>query len=684
MIETLIIFIIFSVVLGVFLFIERIKRKRTEEELKIAIKRKKTLRQSIEMLMDHSSDFYFRYDKKGFVNYTSSNVERLLGFKKSDGPVHFTEIVTDNPINNRLSKYIPKRFESTSEKVESYFLEITDKSGIDHMLEIFEMPHLNTSGKVDYVNAIARDLTGVYQAEMNLKESERKRDQILKALPDAMFMIDKELRYVNYQASREDQLWYKPSQFIGQKVRDVVPEHLKDPFEKVILDAFESGKVQTLEYHFGEGENTEYFEGRVVKLSDDEVLVISRDISNGKRLEKELRNSKDLAESATRAKSNFLATMSHEIRTPMNGVVGMISLLAETELSEVQKEYVETIEASGDTLLRIINDILDYSRIESGKLSYEESLFYLHKVIDDSLSIFKFEAQKKGIILNAFIEEDVPNFIRTDRGRLRQILLNLLSNAVKFTEHGSVILSVGVEKQDDNNVVLLFKVKDTGIGIPKDKLNGLFKEFTQLDTSHNRKFSGTGLGLAIVEKLVNMLHGKVNVKSEQNVGSTFSFSIRAKMAGNTQVDPMLTENGLQKNKKGEYIGEKYPLKLLLAEDNSVNRKLTLLFLERLGYLAKTVSNGKDVISALQKEHFDVVLLDISMPELDGFEVTERIKKMKLEQEPKIIGVSANAYKIDIDKAFKLGMSSYIVKPMKLEDLKDNLKSAYVSIHEPSS
>lgn len=651
---------------------------KSQDEMDLLTTRKKALRQSLEMLMEHSSDFYFRYTRDGIVNYSSNNVERLLGYPKDDGPRAINSILTDNPINAGVFQHIDDLFQLNFDAIKPYFLEIKDASGDKHMLEIYESPHLDSQGNVDYVNAIARDLTGVYRAELELKESERQQLIILESIPDPMFTIDRNYKYTDYRVTREELLWYKPSQFIGQRVKDVVPESLGEYFESAIERAFETGKLQTLEYRFGEGDKEEFYEGRIIKLDENRVLVISRNISTRKKLEKELRKAKDAAESATRAKSNFLATMSHEIRTPMNGVVGMISLLAETELSEEQQEYVETIQASSDTLLRIINDILDYSRIESGKLAFEENLFYLKKVIDDSMGLVKFEAQKKGIIVNAVIDEKVPNFIRTDRGRLRQVILNLLSNAVKFTEHGSIILTVEVEKMSEKYVVLEFKVKDTGIGIPKDKLKGLFNEFTQVDSSHSRKFGGTGLGLAIVKQLVKMLNGKLKVESESGVGSTFSFSIRAKLA--SKVSSVVADSHVpQDHKEDDYIGETYPLKILLAEDNSVNRKLTTLFLERLGYVPDLAVDGFEVVQAIKDTDYDLILLDVAMPKMDGYQVTKIIKELSLDKKPIIIGISANAFQGDIDRALLTGMDEYLVKPLKFSDLKEKLIDSYKAI-----
>ncbi|KYG75759.1 hypothetical protein AWW68_07945 [Roseivirga spongicola] len=663
--------------LAVLLFIERNRKNRLEQENEIITKRKDSLRQSWELLMGHSSDFYFRYNKNGEVHYTSSNVERLLGYKKEGGPLHFRQFITENPVNQNLYHHIEKLFNLEFDELKPYFLEIKDGNGETHMLEVYETPQLDSEGNVDYINGIARDLTSVYKAQQELKESERQQLLVLDSIPDPMFTINRDLCYSDYQVVKEDDLWFKPSEFIGKRVKDVVPEQKGIYFEEAIQKTFESGQVQTLEYDFGEGDEQEFFEGRIIKLDEERVLVISRDITPQKKLERELRKAKSAAESAAQAKSNFLATMSHEIRTPMNGVVGMISLLAETDLNEEQKEFVETIQSSSDTLLRIINDILDYSRIESGKLAFEESLFYLKKVIDDSIGLIKFEAQRKGILMNAVVDEDVPNFIRTDRGRLRQVLLNLLSNAVKFTEHGSIVLRVSVERLTDKNVNLLFKIKDTGIGIPKDKLQGLFREFTQVDSSHTRKFGGTGLGLAIVKKLVKMLNGKISVESEVGVGSVFTFSIRAKLASKMPAKP---EDQAEEEAQQDFIGEDYPMRVLMAEDNSVNRKLTTLFLERMGYVPEVVSDGLDVIKKLKTKTFDVILLDIAMPQMDGYEVLKLVRQMDLENQPRVIGVSANAFKGDIEKGMSLGLDDYLVKPLRFNELKEKLIASYKTIH----
>lgn len=658
-------------------FLLKYKRKSRELEKKIfeVKKRKKSITDTFELLMDHSADFVFTYDVNGMITYVSSNVERVLGIKKGVR-THVNEILTSNPINDKISGQMAGRFASDENLRTPVFIEVFDGSKRPQMLEIFEFPFSNSNTVVEYVTCVAKNVTTIYNAELELKESERQQAKILEAIPDAMFTIDRNCRYIDYQIHNEESLWYKPSDFLNKKVSEIVPEPLGSVFEDAIKNAFKTGELQTLEYEFGKPGTQENFEGRIIKLDENRVLVISRDITAQKNLEIELRKAKNAAESAVKSKSDFLATMSHEIRTPMNGVIGMTSLLAETELSEDQKDFVETIQSSGDTLLRIINDILDYSKIESGKLSFEETVFSLEKVISESLSLFTFEAGKKDLFLNTDISEEVPAFIRTDRGRLRQILLNLLSNAVKFTERGSVSLKVELESKTTKHAILCFIIKDTGIGIAQNKLGGLFQEFTQADSSHSRRFGGTGLGLAIVKRLVKLLHGKVSVKSEVGLGSEFSFTTRVKLASKKNLaELVLTQGEIPNDKADQLISNEFPLKILLAEDNSINRRLTNIFLERLGFIPDVALDGLEVITMVREKSYDLILLDISMPKMDGYEATDIIRSMDFKQAPYIIGFSANAFQEDIDRAMSHGMDDYLTKPIRFEMLRDKLITA---------
>ncbi|MDR1870355.1 MAG: PAS domain-containing protein [Deltaproteobacteria bacterium] len=383
--------------------------------------------------------------------------------------------------------------------------------------------------------------------------------------------------------------------------------------------------------------------------------------------ERDLRLSRDLAEESARAKSEFLANMSHEIRTPMNAIIGLTHLVLETELNEQQVDYIHRTEMAAQALLRIINDILDFSKIEAGKLEMEETSFQLTDVLNGTVDVLEVTAVSKGLDFTLSLDPKAPVHLLGDPVRLGQILNNLSSNAIKFTANGGVKVEVSVEERSQDNALLLFKVTDSGIGLSPEQIKGLFTPFTQADTSTTRKYGGTGLGLTISKRLVEMMDGRIWCESEVGKGSVFSFTARLKIdqKGQESLDKTKAVGAVM---IADNLKAIRGAKILLTEDNEVNQLVASRILGKAGFEVKIANNGVEAVNMIQAETFDLVLMDIQMPEMDGLTATRTIRSMAGFESIPIVAMTAHAMSGDRELSLAAGMNDHISKPINLPEL----------------
>lgn len=763
-------------------------------------------------LVQHSSDIITVFDLHRKILYESPAAERLLGYALS-------ERINDNILDpchqddlNMIRSFFVSSLRQSNDIVGPIMFRYKHAAGHWEWLETTCSSFME-DGKVTGLIAHSRIVTERVKAEDDLRKSEA-RFRTLNALsPVGIYETDAVGKYLYINPRGLNITGVSMDDLLGdawlQSIHPEDYEHIAGKWNECL----QSHQRFDAEYRILRQDGTvRYVLNKAVAIFDDDIVRgyvgTIEDITEQKKTTLELLKAKDAAEEATNAKSLFLAKMSHEIRTPMNGVIGMTGLLMNTQLSAEQRDYADSIRISGESLLTVINDILDYSKIESGKMELDFTDFELRKCIEEALDVLSIKASEKSLDLLYLIEPDVPAFIRADVTRLRQILVNLVGNAIKFTPSGEVLISVSRLSSSDDDVELHFAVKDTGIGIAQEDIGKLFQSFSQAESSTTRKFGGTGLGLAICKQLSTLMGGHIWVESAANEGSTFHFTIKAGKAEQVQrvdlhkdysivankrvlivddnptnrriltlqceqwgmrpyavsggaealavlnfdstfdlcitdmhmpemdgvdlgqrirqmkpknelpivmlssgfkpdakysdvfnaavmkpikhrhllemltgilsgnVDekfvpaavPETNGNGV-KETHGTKLADSHPLSILIAEDNVINQKLALRMLQQLGYIAEVVTNGREALDALAKKRYDMIFMDIQMPEMDGFEATEVIvNQWRPEMRPRIVAMTANVMEGYREECLERGMDDYISKPISVKEI----------------
>ncbi|MBP9926160.1 MAG: response regulator [Cyclobacteriaceae bacterium] len=481
---------------------------------------------------------------------------------------------------------------------------------------------------------------------------------------DIIFIVNYEGTILYHNHSVQETLGYKTSGLVGKNFFDYLPAHLLADFKKEFKKSTRRAYNKSIEFQFiCRDKRYKYLEFNSVNLKQKEgiegLILDCRDISQRKKDAEELLR-------AQKAKEQFLANISHEIRTPINGIAGMASLLSQNPSKEEQRTYLNAIKSAADNLKVIINDILDLASIESGKLQLEKIGFNLNDLLHSLIDTFGVQASEKGIRLSYILAKDANKIFVGDPVRLSQILINLISNAIKFTHAGSIKVEVKVDKVKGTSHSLRFSISDTGIGIPKDKLQTIFESFSQADASVTRKYGGTGLGLTIVKQLVELQAGSIDVVSKENEGSTFTFTLPY-VTGKKEFESdarMIKPRNFTQLKRAS---------ILLVEDNDINRLYASSILKMWGCHFETAENGVVALEKIRNNAFDAILMDIQMPVMDGFETTKAIRKgdPNKSQVP-IIALTANATQKDFEKCIAAGMNDCITKPFTQEDLQQTL------------
>jgi len=645
-----------------------IDRKRKEEKIIEQSGRLQSIFESgTHMIWSVDKGYRFTSSNKNFHDFIHEHIPEQKDYRLA------TYDIDEINLNSFWKEKYDQALQGEIVKFESKFKNI--HSDNESWKSVVLSPIYTNSDSIREISGIAYDITENKSAQLALSENEEKFRNIFESFQDIYFRCDFNGKILLLSPSVKDTLGYEPEELVGKDINNYylyskqVRELLKNLLKKKSYRNFEASLVNK------KGDIIQFICNiRLVfdtKTKTAAIEGVARDITKIKEANLELKQAKEVAEKSLKVKELFLANMSHEIRTPMNGIIGMIDLLEGTTITDEQKEYVRTIKKSSETLLNILNDILDLSKIEAGKMQLKKVPVRLRNVLEKIYALFSQQALAKNIKLYYHLSERLPEYMMIDETRLLQILSNLVSNAIKFTEGGgSIDIDIKKAKVHGKKHMLKCTVSDSGIGISPESTKQLFNLFTQLDTSTTKTYSGTGLGLAISKELTKLMGGKIGVFSTMGHGSSFWFTFEAEPTDKVaMIEDRLVESDI---KIEGYFKDESP-KILLVDDNAVNRQVAGEILKKSGCLVHLAEDGKKSLELVKQHQYDLIFMDIQMPEMDGVSATKKIKAMNLEKLPPIVAMTAYSMKEDRERFLQQGLDDYIPKPIRANDLVNKVR-----------
>ncbi len=615
-------------------------------------------------------DGFIEQDARGTITRWSAAAAALFGWTEAEAIGMRSHMLVPERNRERHDTALATFLRSPAREVQRQELTALHRDGHEFHAE-FDIS-LEERGGMPFVAALVRTITPDARREAAFRQSGERYRAILDQIEDGCCVVDLRGNYLFVNDAFCRLYGFEKHEILGSNFKQSSGPERAGKLREMYSQVYTTGRpIKAFEYQIFPRNRPPMFVEQSISLERDAqgrpvgFLAITRDCTDRKHVQQELAKAKEVAESANRAKSEFLANMSHEIRTPMNGIIGMAALALDTELTPQQTDCLMTIRNEADSLLTIVNDVLDFSKIESRRIELERVTFALDEVIADVVKPLAVRARQKGIALSSGIATDAPPLLVGDPVRVKQIVTNLLANAIKFTERGSVGLEVTVDERREDRATLHVRVTDTGIGIPADKRETIFEPFRQVDGSMTRRFGGTGLGLAISSTLVELMGGRLSVDSEPGVGSTFHF-----------VAPFIIAlPGARVDARGAGRVPGRPARaarVLVAEDNIVNQRVAAGLLTKRGHEVTVVNNGREALAALQRGSFDLVLMDVQMPDMDGFEATSAIRVWEREtgRHVRIVAMTAHVMTGDRERCLAAGMDGYLSKPIDQRSLFD--------------